>query len=117
MPHSSRFAGMGHLTFRVMGGKSGTIAATNGKKWQGERQKRQGWAGMGGDGRGFGCVHVAPPAAAVRCERIVWRTMRLFKVLAAPGGAVVIELKYHEQGGKSRGNLTLRSEEHTSELQ
>jgi len=29
-----------------MGGKNGKIAARNGNKWQGRRQKRQGWAGM-----------------------------------------------------------------------
>jgi hypothetical protein len=31
MPDSSRFAGSDNLTFCVMGGKSGTIAARNGK--------------------------------------------------------------------------------------
>jgi hypothetical protein len=31
-PHSSRVTGIGNLTFRVMGGKSGKIAARNGKE-------------------------------------------------------------------------------------
>jgi hypothetical protein len=32
MPHSSRFAPRANLTLRVLGGKSGKIAARNGKK-------------------------------------------------------------------------------------
>jgi hypothetical protein len=31
-PHSSRFAGIANLTFRVMGGKSGKIAARSGNE-------------------------------------------------------------------------------------
>jgi len=34
----------------------------------------------------------------------VWRDMELFKVLAARGGAEVVELKYHERGGVSSVN-------------
>ena len=34
----------------------------------------------------------------------VWCDMELFKVLAARGGAEVVELKYHERGGVSSVN-------------
>src|SRR5690348_18416956 len=80
MANSSRVAGFGNLTLRVMGGKSGKIAARNGKVWQwmaqwaaktarcgngwhSGRQKRQGVArdgtGAGKNGRGgWGCGHL-----------------------------------------------------------
>jgi hypothetical protein len=57
-----------------MGGKSGNdlarndkVDVQNGKKWQGGRQQRQGWAG--------------------------WARYEVVKVLAARDGAVILELK------------------------
>jgi hypothetical protein len=45
MPNSSRVAGIGNLTFRVMGGKGGKIAARNGNnvaRWM-AKAARMGW--------------------------------------------------------------------------
>ena len=43
-----------------------------------------------------GGVHGTTRAAAGGCGQRVWPALRLFKVLAARGGAVEIELKYHK---------------------
>ena len=50
-------------------------------------------------------LHAALLTGAIGRVRLVWHDIRLFKVLAARGGVVVIELKYHRRGGTSR-NLT-----------
>src|SRR5579859_2649209 len=64
-----------------------------GKKWQ-----RNGKVG-GKNGKVLvdsGRLHAAKPAVAREQDERVYVCMRLFKVLAARGGAVMIELKYRE---------------------
>jgi len=51
---------------------------------------------------GSGHVHVATFAVAGGCAKRVCYGMRLFKVLAMPGGAATIELNYHKRRGLSR---------------
>ncbi len=92
MPNSSRVERIGHLTFRVMGGKRGKIAAKSGKVG-GKSGK------VATDG---GRIHAATLAGAGGRERRIWRGMRLFKVLAVPDGAAGIELKYHKAIRMSR---------------
>jgi hypothetical protein len=61
MPNSSQFAAPGNVTLRVMGGKSGKIAARNGKD-----VAMDGKVGgkNGKDGWGCGGIHLAAPAVA-----------------------------------------------------
>jgi hypothetical protein len=54
-----------------------------------------------------GHLHAANPAIAREQDERVYVCMRLFKVLAARCGGAAIELKYHEQGGVSRGEPNL----------
>src|SRR5579859_3674942 len=63
--------------------------------WQGRRQK---WQGC----ETFCRVHAVRLAAVRGCGWGVWHDMRCFKVLAARGGARMIEQKYHDISGKSR---------------
>jgi hypothetical protein len=63
MPNSSRFAAKGNVTFDVLGGKSGKIAARNGNE-----VATDGTVG-GKNGkvrRGNGQLHVAKPVIAIR---------------------------------------------------
>jgi hypothetical protein len=98
LPHSSRFAPRGNLTFRVMGGKGGKITARNGNdlaRWAAKTARFGAVAG--------GFARSTLPGVGLRAGvvGVFARDMRLFKVLAARGGSAVIELNYHEQDGKS----------------
>jgi hypothetical protein len=67
------------------------------RKWQ-RNGKVDGKNGK--DGRDPGHVLVpleaTTPAVVTDCGRGIRRDMKLFKVLATPGDAVMIELKYHK---------------------
>src|SRR5689334_5673575 len=96
MPHSSRFTRSGNVTLRVMGGKSGKIAARNGKKRQGGRQKRHDLVRM----------WMRPHHHARGCKRVRWAGLReyaIVKVLARRGGRTVMELIYHIMSRVSSG--------------
>jgi len=98
MLDSRGFAAQGNLTFRVMGGKGGTIAARNGKRWQGGWQKRQGLMEVRRRSR----------AEARGCRRVRVRWLARYAVvkeLVGPVGPVTVERNYHILGGMSR-NLT-----------
>src|SRR5690349_3553754 len=92
MPNSSRFVARSHLTFGVMGGKSGKIRQRCGKVG--------GKNGKGGRGRDL--VQGATRDTAGGCGWRVCHGMRLFKVLAALGDATMIELEYHKTSGVAR---------------
>src|SRR5690348_233212 len=66
--------------------------------WQGGWQKRQ-------DSAGFWPVHAAALTAALRLGYGCWGQYAVVKVLAAWGGALVIERIYHEIGELSRRRL------------
>jgi hypothetical protein len=76
------------------------------QKWQGRGKERQRSGTVDGkngkDVSDAGYVHAAVCAVAHGCGWRVWRGMRWFKVLAARGGALFMELNYHKRGGKSR---------------
>jgi hypothetical protein len=82
------------------------IARHGRQKWQDRGKKRQRSGKVGGksgkDGRGCGDIHVAMPAVAMGCACELLTLYEVVQVLAAPGGAATIELKYHKRGEMSR---------------
>jgi hypothetical protein len=82
-----------------MGGKSGKIAARSGNE-----VATDGKVGgkNGKDAQGCGDIHVATPVVAMGCARMFLTLYEVVQVLAAPGGTMTIELKYHKERRLSR---------------
>jgi hypothetical protein len=81
MPHSSRFARIDNVTLRVMGGKSGKIAARNGKDVATDGTV----GGKNGNGS-WGCGHVHDARVAVAIGRW-WASLARYGVVRGAGDA------------------------------
>src|SRR5690242_18761170 len=121
MRNSSGFAGRANVTFGVMGGKSGKIAARSGndvarsgkvggKNGKARRQPNPQplpYEGRGsrakGGGERFGSLHPATPRGAIRSGRGCWTRYAVGKVLAAWGGAALMEQIYRKRGAMASG--------------
>jgi hypothetical protein len=97
MLNSTRFATHGNLTFGVMGGKGGKIAAT---MWQEVARWAAKTARFGWDAEASTllCMGLPPGVGGLFASRYA-----VVQVPAARDGAANMELKYHKRGGVSSG--------------